>query len=124
MSCAVGLAVLDVIEREDLQAHALTVGRYLEEALGDLADRHACVGDVRGAGLFLGVELVADREHRTPAPAEAARVVEHLKASGVLSSTDGLAGNVLKIKPPLPFTAGDADLYVSALDGALSALRT
>ncbi|WP_447975505.1 aminotransferase class III-fold pyridoxal phosphate-dependent enzyme [Nitrospira sp. Kam-Ns4a] len=123
VSCAVGLAVLDVIEREGLQRHALAVGAYLTDALRCLMARHPWIGDVRGTGLFLGVELVRDREMREPAGREAAYVAERLKDYGVLVGTDGLAHNVLKIKPPMCFTKGDADWLTAALDRVLSEPR-
>ncbi len=119
VSCAVGLAVLDVIRDEGLQEHALTVGTRLKEGLEHLTERHPVVGDVRGRGLFLGVELVADRDARTPATSEARYVIERMKDHGVLLSTDGPDDNVIKIKPPLPFSQEDADRLVEILDAVL-----
>ena len=120
VSCAVGLAVLDVIDEEGLQARALHVGRRLTEGLRALAARHALIGDVRGRGLFLGVELVRDRETLEPAPRHAAYVIERMRDQGVLVSTDGPLHNVVKIKPPLVFADADADRLVDALDVALA----
>ncbi len=119
VSCAVGLAVLDVIEDEGLQDNALAVGDFLQAELAELMDRHARVGEVRGLGLFLGVELVDDRVSRRPDAALASAVVERLRARGILLSADGPDHNVLKIKPPLVFSNDDARRLVSALDDAL-----
>jgi len=119
VSCAVGLAVLDVIEEEELQSRAQLVGDRLGSGLRDLIGRHRIVGDVRGLGLFLGVELVRDRGSREPAGDEASYVAERMKEQGILVSTDGPAHNVLKIKPPLAFNESDADQFVDALDAIL-----
>jgi 4-aminobutyrate aminotransferase-like enzyme len=120
VSCAVGLAVLDVIRDEGLQAHALRIGGYLKDRLDVLRDRHAIVGDVRGLGLFLGIELVFDRDTRAPAPAQAAYLVERMREHGVLLSTDGPLHNVIKIKPPLPFAEAEADRLTDTLDRVLT----
>ncbi len=122
VSCAVGLAVLDVIEQENLQSHALEVGSQLKAALETLSARHPLIGDVRGSGLFLGVELVRDRETLEPAREEAYAIVEAMRERGILLSVDGPLHNVLKIKPPLVFNQGDAARLVSELDAVLSAL--
>jgi len=119
VACAVGLAVLEVIAEERLQENALRVGTRLKNALTELMARHAIIGDVRGIGLFLGVELVLDRQQLTPATEQAAYVVERMKELGVLIGRDGPFANVLKIKPPLVFTAADADRLVAALDRVL-----
>ncbi|MEZ5913108.1 MAG: aminotransferase class III-fold pyridoxal phosphate-dependent enzyme [Paracoccaceae bacterium] len=121
VSMAVGRAVLDVIEDEGLQARAAETGTRLKARLGELAGECAAIGDVRGMGLFLGVELVADREARQPATALASRVVNHMRQQGVLISTDGPFDNVLKIKPPMVFTAPEADRLVAVLRKSLSA---
>jgi 4-aminobutyrate aminotransferase-like enzyme/Ser/Thr protein kinase RdoA (MazF antagonist) len=121
VSAVVGLAVLDVIERRRLQDRARELGSQLAAALRELADRHHTIGDVRGAGLFLGVELVEDRRTREPHPELASHVVEHARAHGVLLSIDGPHHNVLKIKPPLVFSDEDAARLVAAVDGALTA---
>jgi 4-aminobutyrate aminotransferase-like enzyme/Ser/Thr protein kinase RdoA (MazF antagonist) len=115
VSCAVGLAVLDVIEEERLQENALKVGAYLKAGLESLTRKHPLIGNVRGQGLFIGVELVLDRETLAPAPKEAAYVVERMKERGILISTDGPFHNVLKIKPPLVFSNMNADEAVSTL---------
>jgi ethanolamine-phosphate phospho-lyase len=120
VSCAVGLAVLDVIEEERLRENAAKVGAHFVDRLRGLADRHSWIGDVRGRGLFIGVELVRDRDTLEPADREAAYVIERMKEERILLSVDGPSRNVLKIKPPLVFTAGDADSVVTALDRILS----
>jgi 4-aminobutyrate aminotransferase-like enzyme/Ser/Thr protein kinase RdoA (MazF antagonist) len=116
VSCAVGLAVLDVIREEGLQENARDTGAYLLAGLRDLASRHAIIGDVRGQGLFLGIEFVRDRETKEPAAREAAEIVEAMKDRGILLSTDGPMHNVIKIKPPLVFRRADADLVLQELD--------
>jgi 4-aminobutyrate aminotransferase-like enzyme len=121
VSMAVAGAVLEVIEEEGLQEHASRVGARLLEGLRSLGERHPVVGDVRGMGLYLGVELVEDPEPRTPAPHLASLAVEAMRDRRVLLGTDGIHGNVLKIKPPLPFDAGDADRLVDELDRVLGA---
>jgi 4-aminobutyrate aminotransferase-like enzyme len=120
VSCAVGLAVLDVIRDEELQQNALETGNYLLTGLRELAARHPIIGDVRGLGLFLGFELVRDRQTQEPAAAEASALVDRLKDMGVLLSTDGPFHNVIKIKPPLVFSRVDAGELVDRLDTALS----
>jgi 4-aminobutyrate aminotransferase-like enzyme len=123
VSCAVGLAVLDVVRDERLQAHAREVGDHLLGRLRSLLDCSTLVGDVRGSGLFIGVELVRDRETLEPATAEASDVVNRLREDGILIGTDGPYHNVLKIRPPMPFTTNDADALVSALDTALETVE-
>jgi 4-aminobutyrate aminotransferase-like enzyme len=120
VSAAIGLAVLDVIEQERLREHAAVVGGTLKASLASLAMRHEVIGDVRGRGLFLGVELVLDRTAKTPAPTVASYVTERAKELGVLLSTDGPRRNVLKIKPPLSFTQADGERLVGVLETALS----
>ena len=117
VSCAVGLAVLDVIRDEGLQQNALEVGGYLLRALREV--RHPLIGDVRGSGLFLGIELVRDPETLEPADREASAVVNRMKERGVLLSTDGPSHNVIKIKPPLVFTRSDADRLAEGIDKTL-----
>jgi 4-aminobutyrate aminotransferase-like enzyme/Ser/Thr protein kinase RdoA (MazF antagonist) len=120
VACAAGLAVLDVVRDERLQEHALRVGNHLLAGLRGLIDRHAIVGDVRGAGLFLGVEIVRDRATLEPAPIEAAYVVNRLRECGILAGTDGPYHNVIKIRPPLIFAEYDAEFFVAALDRILA----
>jgi 4-aminobutyrate aminotransferase-like enzyme/Ser/Thr protein kinase RdoA (MazF antagonist) len=115
VSCAAGLAVLQIVNAEQLQAHALHVGEYLLAQLRPLVEQHPIVGDVRGSGLFIGIELVRDRESLEPATQEASMVVNRLRDEGILIGTDGPFHNVLKIRPPMPFTEGDADVLAAAL---------
>ncbi len=119
VSCAIGHTVLQVVQEEGLQAQAREVGEYLKQQLRELQTRHPIIGEVRGAGLFLGVELVRDRESRTPAGAEAARLINRMRRHGILMSTDGPDNNVLKIKPPLCFTKENANFLAEMLDGLL-----
>jgi 4-aminobutyrate aminotransferase-like enzyme len=123
VSCAVGLAVLDVMERDGLQEHAGAVGAALKRRLQRLAERHELIGDVRGEGLFLGVELVRDRVTLEPARPEAAYVANRLREHGVLLSTDGPHENVLKLKPPMVFSETDADRLTDVLDRVLQEPR-
>ncbi len=121
VSARIGLAVLDVVRDEALQEHARTVGDVLLAGLRALQDRHPRVGDVRGQGLFVGVELVRDRAADEPAPdAFAARYVANRgREHGVLLSTDGPEDNVLKIKPPMTFSLADAERLLAVLDRIL-----
>ena len=123
VSCAVGLAVLDVIRDEELQQNAHDVGAYLKERLIVLKSTHPLIGDVRGQGLFIGIEFVRDRETLEPADREAVAVVERMKEHGVLLSTDGPFHNVIKIKPPLVFSRRDADDLFSKIDSVLTNLQ-
>jgi 4-aminobutyrate aminotransferase-like enzyme len=120
VSCAAGLATLEAVLDEDLQAHAHRVGGHLLNGLRDLAARHEIIGDVRGRGFFLGVELVKDRASREPATADANRIVNAMRERGILLGTDGPSHNVLKIRPPMPFGADDADFLVGRLADVLS----
>jgi ethanolamine-phosphate phospho-lyase len=119
VSCAVGRAVLDVIREEDLQEHARRVGARLLDGLTALMDRHPLIGDVRGTGLFIGVELVLDRETLAPATAKARDLVEALKERRVLTGTNGPFDSVVKIKGPMVLSEADADLAVTLFDEAL-----
>ncbi len=119
VSCAVGLTVLDIIRDENLQAHSLEVGKRFVAGLKVLESRHRLIGDIRGLGLFIGIELVRDRVTLEPAPEEASYAVERLKDHGILASTDGPWHNVIKIKPPLPFSISNAEYFCEALDKIL-----
>jgi len=121
VSAAVGLAVLDVIEQQGILKHVHDTGILLGEGLRALMSRHESIGDVRGKGLFFGVEIVSDRSTRQPAPAEAARVREYLRENGVLLGTSGPSSNVIKIRPPLVFGPEQAGLLLDKLDKALAA---
>lgn len=120
VSCVIGREVLEVIQREGLRENALDTGKYLMARLRDVAGRRRLIGDVRGNGLFIGVELVTDRAARTPAGREAGYVANRMRDMGVLVSTDGPDHNVLKIKPPLCFNRADADFLTDSLDRVLS----
>lgn len=120
VSCAIGLAVLDVIADEGLQENARLMGERVQAGLRALAARHPSIGNVRGLGLFLGAELVRDRTTLEPAGEEAGYVASRMRERGVLVSTDGPFHNVLKIKPPLVFAKQDADHLVTTLDEVLS----
>ncbi|XP_023155714.2 ethanolamine-phosphate phospho-lyase [Amphiprion ocellaris] len=123
VSCAIGLAVLDVIVKEDLQGNALRVGQHLTDLLEKQKEKHPLIGDIRGCGLFVGVELVRDRLTLTPATAEAQEVIYKLKEQHILLSADGPHRNVLKFKPPLCFTTEDAELVVEKIDLILTELE-
>ena len=119
VSCAIGQAVLDVIKDEGLQENALEVGSYLLGQLKMLESKHELIGDVRGAGLFIGIELVKERESYDPAGNEAGALVSRMKERGFLLSSDGPYHNVIKIKPPMLFTKENADRLVKALDDTM-----
>ncbi|MBN1406275.1 MAG: aminotransferase class III-fold pyridoxal phosphate-dependent enzyme [Calditrichaceae bacterium] len=119
VSCAAGLAVLDVIEKENLQKHALKTGNQLLKDLKKLMKKHPIIGDVRGLGLFIGVELIKDRKSKEPAADEASQIINKMKDAGILISTDGPLHNVLKIKPPMVFTSDNAKTLVETLDNIL-----
>ncbi|MGQ9577765.1 MAG: aminotransferase class III-fold pyridoxal phosphate-dependent enzyme [Candidatus Aminicenantales bacterium] len=124
VSCAAGLAVLEAIEEEGLQEQARRVGSYLKKELIQLQRQHQLIGDVRGTGLFLGIELVRDRKTLEPARREASQVIEAMKDRGILISTDGPWRNVIKIKPPLVFNQKNAAQLVEALDATLKKMET
>ncbi len=120
VSCAIGLEVLDVIADERLQEHAHDVGSSLLAGLRGLAEKYDLIGDVRGPGLFIGIELVRDRATLEPAAREASCVVNRMRECGILLSTDGPFHNVIKIKPPLPFSREDGELLFATLDRVLA----
>jgi 4-aminobutyrate aminotransferase-like enzyme len=120
VACAAGLAVLDVIEEERLQERARRVGDHFIAGLRRLSERFPIIGDVRGSGLFLGLELVRDRRMLEPAAEEVSYIVERLRELGVLTGTDGSLRNVIKIRPPLCFSEADVDAFVAALDTVLA----
>jgi 4-aminobutyrate aminotransferase-like enzyme/Ser/Thr protein kinase RdoA (MazF antagonist) len=122
VSCAVGLAVLETVQNEGLQAHALRVGERMLAGMRPFVDRFPLVGDVRGSGLFLGVELVRDRQTLEPAGEEASYVANRMRDHGILLGTDGPFHNVVKIRPPMPFDEANADLLVATLGSVLEEL--
>jgi hypothetical protein len=115
VACAAGLAVLDVLRDENLQQNALDVGTQWISQLRALQSVHPLLGDARGSGLFLGIDLVNDRSTRAPASDQAAYVVNRLRERGILSGTDGPHRNVIKLRPPLIFSASDAQLFTATL---------
>jgi 4-aminobutyrate aminotransferase-like enzyme/Ser/Thr protein kinase RdoA (MazF antagonist) len=123
VSATVGITVLDIIHDEGLQANAGEMGARLRAGLAGLADRHDCVGTVHGHGLYLGLELVANRQTRTPDAALTADLCERLRQLGVIMQPTGDHGNVLKIKPPLVVNAAEVDYFVAMVDRALGELQ-
>ena len=119
ISMTQGLATLEVIDEEKIQENALRVGSHLKNRLLEVQDRRALIGEVRGMGLMLGVELVRDRRSKAPATAEAAEVLERCKERGLLVGKGGLFGNTLRIKPPMCLTNDDADFLADCLDEVL-----
>jgi 4-aminobutyrate aminotransferase-like enzyme/Ser/Thr protein kinase RdoA (MazF antagonist) len=119
VACAAGLAVLDVLEEEKLQENALRVGDYWIGKLKAMQERFPLMGDVRGSGLFLGIDLVRDTISRVPATEEADYVVNRLRERGIPAGTDGPHHNVIKLRPPLLFSEADADLFCATLDAIL-----
>jgi len=115
VSCAIGLTVLNVIEQQKLQQNALDVGNYLLSELNLLKDKFELIGDVRGTGLFIGVELVKDLKTQEPASEKAKVIINKMKEIGILLSTDGPHDNVLKIKPPMVFSIENAQLVIDSL---------
>lgn len=120
VSCAVGLEVLNVVLEENLQEHALAVGNRMLEGMRPMIERYPIVGDVRGSGLFLGVELVSDRETLEPATEEASFISNQMREHGILIGTDGPHHNVIKIRPPMPFNETDADFLIATLNKILA----
>ena len=120
VSCAIGLAVLEEVLEKKLQPHARAVGELLLARLNELKERYEKIGDVRGSGLFLGVELVRDRQTLAPATEEADFVVNEMRNRQILFGTDGPFHNVLKIRPPMPFTETDADRLCKTLENVLN----
>ena len=120
VSCAIGMAVLDTIEEDGLMQRATELGERFMVGLRELQERYPIIGDVRGRGLFLGFEMVRDRETQEPATEEAARLVDEMCARNVLLSTDGPLHNVIKIKPPMVLSKRDVDTTLSLLNESLS----
>lgn len=123
VSCAIGLKVLEVLHKEELQKNAFHVGLAMKREFLKLKEKHSLIGDVRGLGLFYGIELVQNPIQLTPATTEASWIALNLREQGVLISTDGPFNNVLKIKPPLCFSQENVITLANALDIALSKLE-
>jgi alanine-glyoxylate transaminase/(R)-3-amino-2-methylpropionate-pyruvate transaminase len=119
VSMAAGLAVLDVIDEDGLQENSRVLGKRMKDGLSGLMKQHQLIGDVRGMGLMLGVELVRDRKTKEPAKKETLAVLEAAREMGVLIGKGGLDGNVLRIKPPMCIIADDVDFTLDVLDRAL-----
>jgi 4-aminobutyrate aminotransferase-like enzyme len=122
VACAAGLAVLDVIERDDLIEHGVAVGNYLRDQIRELAKTQALIGDVRGHGMLAGVEFVSNRDTRTPATREVALLLELMRERRVLVGSEGRDSNILKLRPSLVFQRDNVDTFVSALESSLRAL--
>ena len=122
LQAAVGMAVLDVIERDSLRDNAATVGAGLKQGLLRRMPRCKSIGDVRGHGLFIGVEMVTDRDSKTPDAARAIEFANRLKDKGFLASNAGVFSNVLKLRPPLVFSQRDADAFLEAFDATIAEL--
>lgn len=123
ISMTQGLATLEVIDNDNIQQNALDVGKHLKDGLTGLMEKHPLIGEVRGMGLMLGVELVRDRETKEPAATEAADVLELCKDRGLIIGKGGLFGNTLRIKPPMCITKADADFMVACLDEVFSLIE-
>jgi alanine-glyoxylate transaminase/(R)-3-amino-2-methylpropionate-pyruvate transaminase len=121
---AQGLATLQVMDEEGTQANALKVGGYLKGLLTEMMQKHRLIGDVRGMGLMLGVELVKDRKTKEPASAETVELLELCRERQVLVGKGGLFGNVLRIKPPMCITKDDAAYMAQAIDEGLTILES
>src|SRR6266851_1245210 len=119
VACATGLAVLDVLRDEALRDQALRVGKYWITEVKKLQECHRLIGDVRGSGLFLGIDLVGDRETREPATEEADYEMNRLRDRGILAGMDGTHHNVIKMRRPLIFSVSDADLFSTTQEASL-----
>jgi 4-aminobutyrate aminotransferase-like enzyme len=122
VSAAASLAVLDVLADEHVLERVTAAGEALRAGIRGLSTSYSCIGDVRGAGLAIGVEIVGDPSSKTPDRATTAAIKEGLKVRGVLVGTTGREGNILKIRPPLAFTTADAPIVVDALEATLASL--
>ena len=120
--CAIGKAVLEVIEKENLQANALKLGNHIHAGLAKLKQKHKVIGDVRGKGLMIGIEMVKDRETKQPATVECAQVLESSREHGLLIGKGGLWGQTIRFAPPMCITQADADFLLEVLDASFSAL--
>jgi alanine-glyoxylate transaminase/(R)-3-amino-2-methylpropionate-pyruvate transaminase len=120
--CVQGSAVLDVIDREKLQENSLKIGNKILAGLNQLKEKYQLIGDVRGKGLLLGIELVKDRETKEPAREECAQVLENCKSMGLLLGKGGLWGQTIRFSPPMCVNEQDADFLIEVLDRAFAEL--
>ena len=120
LSCRIGKEVLDIVDDEDLQANAKRQGDRLLDKLRALQDKHDCIGDVRGLGLFIGVDLVMDRANKTEATALATHVKNRMRDTRILLGSEGPKDSILKIRPPLTIQPDDVDMIVVTLDCILN----
>ena len=120
VAAAAGLAVLDVIREENLIENAKKTGAFLIENLKNLSNKHLAIGDVRGAGLLVAMELVSNRKSKKPDTAQTVSVINQLKENGILIGAAGAWGNILKIRPPLCFTKDNVEFFVSTCDQIFS----
>ncbi|MCB1397013.1 MAG: aminotransferase class III-fold pyridoxal phosphate-dependent enzyme, partial [Rhodobacteraceae bacterium] len=119
VSAAAAMATLRVVQEEGLQANAAEVGAYALQGLGELATRHEAIGDVRGSGLFFGAEMVLDKGMKTPATAYVKALSNGMRQRGILLNFLGIHYNVLKIRPPMPFSRGNVDQLIETLDAVM-----
>ena len=119
VSCAVGMAVLDALQEDHLMENAVSTGAYVTAGLRKLQEKYPLIGDVRDLGMFFGVELVQNRTTKAPAIVESRRIINLMRERGVLISTIGVTGSILKLRPPMPFQPEHADLLISTLDDVL-----
>jgi alanine-glyoxylate transaminase/(R)-3-amino-2-methylpropionate-pyruvate transaminase len=122
VSTAAATATLEVMENENTRQTAKTIGEHLKDRLFELQSRHPLIGEVRGLGLILGIELVRDQQSREPARAEADRVVEECRQRGLLLGESGIFGNIIRLTPPMCITRDDADFIVDCLDDVFGSL--
>ena len=123
VSCAAALATIEVIEEEGLVARTAELGKRTFARLDELAERHPTIGEVRGKGLMIGIEIVTDRESRTPGTAQIGRLMEETRQRGLLIGKGGLYGNSVRLAPPLNVDETDLDRAIEIFDEALSAVE-
>ena len=116
VSCAAGLAVLEVIEKEDLQKNALEVGKYFQDKIIEMQTEYPLIGNFHGSGLFIGIEII--KGDGSPAPQKTEKIMNHMRENRVLLGTTGPYGNILKVRPPLVFQKEHADILIRALKKA------
>jgi|TARA_B110000914_G_scaffold73905_1_gene64928 4-aminobutyrate aminotransferase-like enzyme len=118
VSCAAAMAVMEVIENEDLQDNALKVGTYLKEGIKSIAEQYSLIGDVRGSGFFIAIEMIEDSK-KNPATKTATKIVQELKERGILTNTIGPDENILKLRPPMVFTEENATFFLEQLENVV-----